>query len=53
MDVAIEFVVDVIVTNVLERLTACRALETINMEVLVLYADKDAAGFMVTKKGNF
>lgn len=42
VNVAVQFVVDVEVAHIFERVTACRAPETLCMKILVINAAKDA-----------
>lgn len=46
VDVAVQFVVQIEVTLVLQRRSASGALEAVHMQVLVLYADKYTAGYV-------
>ena len=48
VDVAVEFVVDVVVANVLQRSSTGRAFEALDVEILLLYSDEDANDRAVT-----
>lgn len=43
VDVTVQLIVDVVIPHVLQRCTACRALEALHVKIFVLDSDKDAS----------